>query len=132
MCIATGLIVWIHGPFPCGSFPDIKIFRHGLKHQLAKGESVEADRGYRGEPQCVSVPSDYSSQKQKIAKDHARARHEHINGRLKQFACLSHIFRHDVQKHSDVFWSVAVVTQLSLIYGDKTIWSVKYSGKTQY
>jgi hypothetical protein len=129
VCIATGFIVWIHGPFPCGSFPDIKIFRCGLKQQLAKGERVEADRGYRGEPLHVSVPDDYTSQEQKIAKGHARARHEHINGRFKKFACLSHVFRHDVRKHSDVFWSVAVITQLSLLYGDKTIWSVKYSGQ---
>jgi hypothetical protein len=132
VCIATGLIVWIHGPFPCGSFPDIKIFRLGLKQQLANGEFVEADRGYRGEPLFVSVPNDYLSQEQKVAKDHARSRHEHINGRLKQFCCLSHVFRHDVTKHSDVFWSVAVVTQLSLLYGEKTIWSVNYTGKMLY
>ena len=45
--------MWINGPFPCGQYPDIKIFRQDLKFELEDGEMVEADLGYRGEPQYV-------------------------------------------------------------------------------
>jgi hypothetical protein len=38
VCIQTGDIVWFHGPFPCGEWPDLKIFRDGLKKVLAPGE----------------------------------------------------------------------------------------------
>ena len=48
--INGGDIVHINGPFPCGSNPDISIFRDCLIHKLEPGEMVEADRGYRGEP----------------------------------------------------------------------------------
>ena len=44
--IASGEIVWTHGPFPCGSFPDLKIFRMGMKSALTRGERVVADAGY--------------------------------------------------------------------------------------
>jgi hypothetical protein len=43
VCIQTGDIVWVNGPFKCGDWPDINIFRCGLKGRLAPGEKVEAD-----------------------------------------------------------------------------------------
>jgi hypothetical protein len=44
ICIQTGDMVWINGPFMCGNPPDLKIFPWNLKHRLAPGEMVEADR----------------------------------------------------------------------------------------
>ena len=49
VCIKTGKIVWINGPFQCGCFPDITIFQDALMHELLEGERVEADDGYIGE-----------------------------------------------------------------------------------
>lgn len=126
VCIATGHLVWINGPYPCGSNPDIVIFRSALKWKLVFGERVEADKGYRGEPLFVSVPEDFQSEQHKQSKNHARARHEQVNRRLKNFECLHQVFRHDLSKHVDVFWAVAVITQLSLFLDEKTIWSVCY------
>ena len=48
ICNKTGDIVWLNGPFPCGSCPDLEIFCLGLKNKLGPGEKVIADRGYRG------------------------------------------------------------------------------------
>ena len=120
--------MWINGPYPCGSNPDITIFRSALKWRLARGERVEADRGYRGEPLFISIPDDFQSDAHKKTKKHARARHEHLNRRFKTFDCLQQVFRHDLSKHSDVFWAVAVVTQLSLLLQERTIWQVEYTG----
>jgi DDE superfamily endonuclease len=113
ICIKTGNIVWVHGPYPCGSNPDITIFRNGLKQALQQGEErVEADRGYRGEPLYISTPDDCLNDDQKIAKAHARARHEHVNRRLKEFSALQQVFRHDINKHATVFWLLLLLHSL--------------------
>jgi hypothetical protein len=85
---------------------------------LSHGEMVEADRGYRGELSKVRTPNDYVSQTDKKAKKRARARHETVNKRLKQFTCLKQRFRHDLQKHRLVFAAAAVCTQLSIENGE--------------
>ena len=43
VCIQTGDIVWINGPFKCGVWNDLMIFRRDLKWKLAPGEMVETD-----------------------------------------------------------------------------------------
>ena len=57
VCIRSGDLVWINGPFPCGHWPDLKIFRHALVFELQDGEKVEADKGYRGEPEHINTPN---------------------------------------------------------------------------
>ncbi|KAG7361130.1 hypothetical protein IV203_036230 [Nitzschia inconspicua] len=47
-CINTGDIVWFHGPFPCGSHPDLKIFRLGLKKHLLQGERCGVTKDIKG------------------------------------------------------------------------------------
>ena len=32
ICMLTGCTVWIMGPFPCGDWPDIEIFRFALNY----------------------------------------------------------------------------------------------------
>jgi hypothetical protein len=96
-----------------------------LKHILGPGERVEADQGYRGEPLYISVPSDCTSERHKLAKAKARARHETINRRFKHWQCLKQVFRHDRSKQSAVFRAVAVLTQLSMEHYDPA-WQVKY------
>jgi hypothetical protein len=38
ICIQTGEPVWINGPFPCGSWPDLIIARNALVDALDAGE----------------------------------------------------------------------------------------------
>ena len=57
LCILTGDIVWINGPYEPGVWNDIAIFRDGIMHHLEDGERVEADDGYLGEaPKYVKCP----------------------------------------------------------------------------
>ena len=44
--IVTGEMKWINGLFPCGKYPDVKIFRASLLTCLGDFERVEADDGY--------------------------------------------------------------------------------------
>jgi hypothetical protein len=43
-----------------------------------------------------------------------RARHETLNGRLKNWGILSQVFCHHIMMHGDVFQACAVVTQPQL------------------
>ena len=122
VCILTGDIVWIHGPFPCGRWPDLKIFRSALKHALSAGEKVVADRGYRGEPDFIITPSGDSTEEE----GPVRGRQETVNWRFKNWNILRRIFRHDVRKHQPAFGSVATITQLQIENGEP-LYGVDYS-----
>lgn len=118
VCIQTGDICWINGPFMCGLWPDINIFRVGLKGRLAANELVVADKGYRGDPKC-KTPYHYISETDRRASKKALARHETVNKRLKQFNVLKQQFRHPLHKHKDCFYACAVTTQVMFSRGEK-------------
>jgi hypothetical protein len=125
VCIQTGDICWVNGPFKCGSWPDLKIFRRDLKHRLVAGEMVECDGGYRGDPKCrhkdvIFNRSDLG------AKKAARARHETVNGDIKKFDCLKQTWRHDRKLHKHAFAAAAVLTQLSYSIGKGPTFEVNY------
>ena len=92
-----------------------------MKDSLLPGEKVEADNGYRGEPLSVSTPDNCQNNAMKYAaKAKARARHECINGALKNFEALKKQFRHKHIHHSAVFTAIAVLTQMEIEYGGIT------------
>jgi hypothetical protein len=131
--IRSGDIVWCNGPFPCGIYPDIEIFRRGLIQELddarrrtGRIEMVEADKGYRGEILYAVVPDDNADVDQRRMKYRVAQRHETVNKRLKQWGCLKRVFRHNIQKHQSVFDAVAVITQLSIRNGEP-LFDVEYN-----
>ena len=118
VCIQTGDIVWFAGPFRAGRFADLTIFRCGglKKLLLATGERAEADLGYRGEPSTIDLPDDGCAYMY-CAKKLVRQRHETVNKRLKNWACLKTTFRHEIGSHEDYFTAVVVMTQLEFNFG---------------
>ena len=125
VCIQTGDIVWVNGPFKCGRWVDISIFRRNLKHKLLPGEMVECDGGYRGDPQCRHkhiIMNEADSR----AKSAARARHETVNGDIKKFGCLQQVWRHDRHLHKYAFAACATLTQLGYNLGEGPKWQVTY------
>ena len=125
LCIQTGWIVWINGPFAPGPWTDLNIFRYGLKKMLLPRERVEADSGYPDFK--VDGPEDHCpSLGQHRAKSDVRARHETVNRRMKQFFILRNIFRHEIKKHVFVFDAIAVITQISIQYGREPLYCVPY------
>ena len=116
-----GDIVWVNGPFPCGQYPDIKIFmEYGLKDNLDEGERVKADNGYEGaDPDFAKSKSGiFHPQSASSICNTVCARHKTVNKRFKQFGALSEVFRHDMTKHSTIFYAVALLTQLSIEDGE--------------
>ena len=114
VAIQSGDIAWIHGPFPCGNYADLTIYRNDLKSLLEDGERVEADMGYRGE-MSIRTPDDFFGiQEWKWQKGRVRARHENVNSRFKKWNILKNVFRHALPKHSQVFKAIAAITQLEI------------------
>jgi DDE superfamily endonuclease len=129
VCIKTGFIVWVNGPF-VASTNDATIFTNGLVHLLTEDEGVEVDAGYKGHPKFKS-PSVNISRNQRQQKANVRSRHETINGRLKIYNVLNIAFRHMkpreemMEKHKKCFYSVAVITQTKFELGE-TSFDVDY------
>jgi hypothetical protein len=126
--IRTGDFVWICGPFPPGDWPDLEIFRWGLKGLLRDGERVEADDGYKGEdPLFTKVPAGARYMEDthwNMKRNKVRNRGETLNHRLKTFKVLGGTFRHDIEKHSMCFRACAVLVQLSFEVGSKKLFPV--------
>ena len=118
LSIVGGDIVWTNGPFPCGPWPDLSIFRAGLMNKLRQGEKVEADKGYPGQADKVRMPRDFDNLDDKMKKQRARSRQETVNRRFKQFKILKHEFRHNLKDHQRVFRAVVLLTQLSIKNGE--------------
>ena len=120
ICILTGDIVWLNGPFPCGRWNDIKIFRNSLMSHLMDGERVEADDGYIGEaPQNIKCPKCISNKVETLSmQQRVRNRQETANNRFKFWGILTQKYRHDITRHGEVFVSIAVITQLAFNMGE--------------
>jgi hypothetical protein len=68
LCIKTGAIVWIDGPFPCGYYNDIKCLRWSFINFLEENERAEADDGFIGEcPQHTKCPKSFVRETDKLA-----------------------------------------------------------------
>ncbi len=118
----TSKIIWIKGPFPCGEFPDAKIFHLFLKKELDKHEMGVADRGYRSISQLsTKMPHQQKAKRKFIGR--ILAQQETVNQRLKKFGCLCIKFRHDLKDHILYFKAVSVIVQLRLA-DDNPIYSL--------
>lgn len=110
--IRSGYIVWKHGGYPCGEFPDLKLAREAYVHSVNVGEKTLADKGYRDANFFIQPTANTQG-----THGILMARHETVNKRIKQFKALKYSFRHDLRKHPIVFSAVVNATQLMLQNG---------------
>lgn len=132
LSIRTTDIVYLAGPYLPGVHNDLQIFRAcGIKGEMEQHEKVEADDGYQAEcPAYCVCPGGFDAREdQARLRGKVRMRHEHVNKRMKNFACLLNRFRHGVEKHSSCFRAVAVVTQLSMEGGEPMIDMTEYDDR---
>ena len=92
ICIATGLIVWLKGPYKPQRLVDISIFWHQMRWQLRMGEWIVGNRGYRDSFNFV-IPKGVGPAWLQEMMGMATARHETINSRLKTFRLVWHPYR---------------------------------------
>lgn len=108
----SGDIVWMHGPFQAGRNPDLTIFRKALKEKLNHNELVIADGVY------VDLSCTYNEGLSESLAQRIRSRHETLFTRFKSFNILTNRFRHGLEKHSDCFFAIGNLVQLSIENGD--------------
>ena len=125
ICIQTGVPVWTNGPFPCGSWPDLRIARNALVDALGPGEYYLADGGYNDGKQWSVTPS---GQHDFIDKQKAtvRARHETYNKCLKDWGALRSKYRHKLESHGKVFKAIANIVQVVTVVNGEPLFQVEY------
>lgn len=111
--LAKGIIIWVHGPFPCGAWPDLKIFQKKLLFNLFEGEKIVDDRSYR---QDKFFTPDNVSVYQKPVHAHGLSRIEIFNVQLEYFNILNNIFRHNFAMHWIAFHAVTKLVTLMVRY----------------
>ena len=116
LCIKTGWIVSINGPFLCGSWPDLRIARSKLHMMLSHGEYYLADLGYRAAYTPVITKNDVSPT-DKLRMNWLMARHEQVNRRFKAWGILGNVFNFEEKKHKPVFYAIASITQIEIMSG---------------
>jgi DDE superfamily endonuclease len=114
VCIQTGWIVHVNGPYPCGKWHDLTLARDSLCYKLAASEFEDemalADGGYQDGYHFFETPTGHNNADQRM-KANARARHETINRRLKMWHVLGDTFRADPDDHGTYFHACANLTQ---------------------
>lgn len=107
-------VVWVKGSGPAGAHGDMDVFYSELGHKIPVGKKVIGDKGYRGEPEVITVANSFDSDEVRNFKNRARARQEAFNSKLKKYNCLSHKFRHKFAKQFVCFDAVAVLCQYEM------------------
>ena len=121
ICIRTGHIVWINGPFKAGEMNDLQVFKLMLEGLLYEWEFIEVDSGYRGNDK-YKIPKHRIDTQERKDKLVVCARHKVVNGRLRLYSVITNKFHHCqggkanmIKKHGACFAAVAVIMQLKLL-----------------
>lgn len=113
LCVRTGKIVWKHGGYPCGEYPDLKLAREAYVLSTQPLELTLADKGYNDKNHFLLPTAQNSASHKRIM-----ARHETVNKRIKQFRVLKDTFRNSLEKHPMVFHAVVNLTELMIENGE--------------
>ena len=93
----------------------------GLRDKIPEGKVVVCDRVYtdkkRNDNADLALPCIGDRNDLLVFKSRLRARHESLNGRLKDFGILADTFRHGSNKHVIAFEAVAVLVQYAMDHG---------------
>jgi len=119
VCIQTGWIVWINGPYALGDWSNLAITCYGVAHKLGPGEKYLADGGYSSQDRNVETPTGLKNHNQRM-KARARACHKAINGLLKQYGILWECFCHNRNDHAVVFKAIVNLVQAKIMLEDAT------------
>ena len=115
ICLSTGRLLWMRGPFPAGTSDITVARREGLVDELSRrGQKAIGDRGYNGEPATISTPNAHDNKGVAIFKRRALMRHENFNGIIKRFAVTHDCFRHSKERFELAFEAVCVIAQYKI------------------
>ncbi len=122
VCINTGWIVWMNGPYPCGDWPDLSIAKAFLHHVLSPGEMYVANGTYRA-AQALQ-PSQGLTQVEDDYMAVCRACHETVSRKFKMFQSIQNTFKREVTKHGLFTHAIANVIQLGIMCEEVCVFDV--------
>ena len=131
-CIGSEKIVTADGPSKSGMWTDLKINQSELKWKLDDNEFIIADLGYRD--YSVVLLGTQTTNNGILLHRRIRARHETLNGLLKNFVVLRQSFRHRIDFHCECFFAVLNVQEgftLSTPFIPQ-VEEIAYVGKARY
>jgi hypothetical protein len=109
--------VWVSEPAP-GRIHDITLYRMHLQPLILPWETLLGDKGFQGEPELITpVKGRTLTPFEKASNTYigsVRAIIERTIGRIKRFAAVSHVWRHDRALHPVVFKVCANLAQLTM------------------
>jgi len=115
VCIQTGWIVWINGPYALGDWSDLAIACYSIATKLDPGEKYLADGGYSSQDGNAETPTGLHNHDQHM-KARARTCHEAINDLLKQYGIvLWECFCHGCNDHVVVFKAIVNLVQAKIM-----------------
>ena len=89
---------------------DLTIYKSGLKDKIPAGKKAITDNGYRDKSDSkLAPPNSHDAKELRTFKARARMRQETFNGRIKNFDCLSDLFRHGIERHGTCFEAICVI-----------------------
>lgn len=124
VCMHKPQLAWCYGPIKPGKFNDISTYRRKLKGVLETehpGQRLIGDKGYRGEPDTISIRNEFDPEDLAEFKDRALARHESFNQRVKCFNCLKTPWRHGVENHQVGFEACCALVLFQMKAGRGTL-----------
>lgn len=111
--------MWFADPFPCGAYPDVKIFRKDLRTCLNPGEIVIADKGYNDERDFSEAEVTGFESYQRAA----RGRQEGVNDLRKWLRILTVPFPHYKNLHGPGLSAIANITNLCITF-EETLYEI--------
>lgn len=124
ICLHKPQLAWIHGPVRPGKYNDLSLFRLAFKQEMESkvpDRRIIGDRGYRGEPDIISIRNEFDPPEIAEFKDRALARHETFNQRLKIWACLNLKWRHELDLHKAAVEAICVLTMYQIENGSTSL-----------
>lgn len=114
VCLRSGSVGWLSGPFPGGGWPNPSILRSKLPTLLGPGEFVIAGKGYEGVDPRIHTSMDAIGDRTKVR---SIAQCEAIDHRIKSWACTAQAFRHKHDLHHILFNAVVAIINLEIQSG---------------
>ena len=113
--IRSGDIVWAHGGYPAGAYPDDKLVRTAFLGALDRdlNEHVIADNGYDSLPFFIS-PVKHRFETGDLYARRVLARHENVNARIQKFKILRERYYGDIKFHPTIFHAIVNICQVEI------------------
>lgn len=123
VCIATGMIVWVAGPF-YGPENDVTIIHYSgffdlprLWHEVTYADKMYASKELKEKCIVTPIKGTHLSEKEKAFNQYVRRRRvqaDRTNGRIKNFECLHQKWRHSHLHLKSFFTVICCIVNLEL------------------